>query len=238
MNGVVARLTFRGVLGRRRLLVLALLALPLLALAVLLRLFGPAGATWPITVLKLYGLGTLLPLVALIAGTGVLSPEIDDGTIVYLLSKPVDRPAIVHTKLAVAVALTVVGSAVPALAAALILVGLDGGVAAGIVATAVLAGIAYCAIFVLVAILTRHAVIIGLGYALIWESVIGQYVPGARMLSVQQWALSAGGALSSRPELHGDVAPALALLLLAALTVAATAAAGQRLRSFSLTGES
>jgi ABC-2 type transport system permease protein len=238
VNAVVARITLRGLLGRRRALLLLLLAAPLLALAVLFRAFGLTHGAGPVTLLRLYGLGTLLPLVALIAGTGVLSPEIDDGTIVYLLSKPVDRPAIVQTKLAVAVAVTALGSVPAIAAAALVLVGLDGGVAAGVTVAALLAAVAYSAVFVLLSIVTRHAVIAGLAYALIWESLIGQYVPGARLLSVQQWAVSVGGALSSAPSLRGEVAAPLALVLLAALTAVATALAGQRLRSFSLTGES
>lgn len=237
MNGVVARITLRGLLGRRRTLLLLLLAAPLLALAILFRAFGLTHGAGPVTLLRLYGLGTLLPLVALIAGTGVLSPEIDDGTIVYLLSRPLDRPAIVQTKLAIATAVTVVCSVPAIAAAALVLVGLDGGVAVGVTAAALLAAVAYCAIFVLLSILTRHAVIAGLAYALVWESLIGQTVPGARLLSVQQWAMSAGGALSGASSLHGQVPAPLALVLLAALTATATALAGQRLRSFSLTGE-
>ena len=45
----------------------------------------------------------MVPLIALIAGTGALGPEIDDGSIVYLLAKPLPRREIVFTKLAVAV---------------------------------------------------------------------------------------------------------------------------------------
>ncbi len=38
--------------------------------------------------------------------------------------------------------------------------------------------------------LSRNAVVIGLLYALIWESLVGTFVPGAQTLSVQQWALA------------------------------------------------
>jgi ABC-2 type transport system permease protein len=237
VNPVVARITMRGMLGRRRALLLVLLAAPLLVLAIVFRSLGFTHDDVPVTVLRLYGLGTLLPLVALIAGTGVFSPEIDDGTIVYLLSKPLGRPEIVHTKLAVAIGMTVLGTAVPMLVAALILVGPSGGLAVGMTVATVAGAIAYCAIFVLIGIATRHAVIAGLVYALIWESVIGQYVPGARLLSVQQWALSVGAAFTDGRLLHGDVSPAVALLLLVAVAVGATVLAGQRLRSLSLTGD-
>jgi ABC-2 type transport system permease protein len=237
VNAVVARITVRGLLGRRRALLLVLLAAPLLALAIVLRALGLANENVAASVLRLYGLGTLLPLVALIAGTGVFSPEIDDGTIVYLLSKPLGRPAIVHTKLAVAAAMTVVATAVPMLAAGLVLFGTSGGLALGMTVAAVAGGVVYSAIFVLIGIVTRHAVVVGLVYALVWESAVGQYVPGARLLSVQQWALSLGAGFSDGSALHGDLAPGVALLLLIAAGVAATVLAGQRLRSLSLTGE-
>ncbi len=236
MNAVVARITVRGLLGRRRALLLVLLAAPLLALAIVLRALGLANENVAASVLRLYGLGTLLPLVALIAGTGVFSPEIDDGTIVYLLSKPLGRPAIVHTKLAVAATMTVVATAVPMLTAGLVLFGTSGGLALGMT-VAVAGGIVYSAIFVLIGIVTRHAVVAGLVYALVWESAVGQYVPGARLLSVQQWALSLGAGFSNGSALHGDLAPGVALLLLIAAGVGATVLAGQRLRSLSLTGE-
>ena len=35
------------------------------------------------------GLAVIVPLVALLATTGVLAPEIDDGSISYLLAKPI-----------------------------------------------------------------------------------------------------------------------------------------------------
>ena len=38
-----------------------------------------------------FAIGTVLPLLALLAGTGVIGPEIDDGSIIYLLAKPIPR---------------------------------------------------------------------------------------------------------------------------------------------------
>ncbi len=75
----------------------------LFALAVLVRVV--AGEDSSAITAVLYGVGLVLtvPLVALVAGTGVLAPEIDDGSVVYLLAKPVRRSTIVYSKLAVAV---------------------------------------------------------------------------------------------------------------------------------------
>ena len=43
-----------------------------------------------------------VPLVALLATTGLLAPEIDDGSVAYLLAKPISRHTIVLSKLLVA----------------------------------------------------------------------------------------------------------------------------------------
>ena len=45
------------------------------------------------------GLAVVLPVIALIVGTGVLGAEIDDGTIVHILTKPLPRWQIVLPKL-------------------------------------------------------------------------------------------------------------------------------------------
>ena len=46
-----------------------------------------------------------MPLVALLATSGLLAPEIDDGSIAYLLAKPISRHTIVASKLVVAIGL-------------------------------------------------------------------------------------------------------------------------------------
>jgi ABC-2 type transport system permease protein len=237
VNGVIAGITLRGMLGRRRALLLLLLPATLVALAVVLRATGSATEEVTALLLQRFGIATLLPLVALVAASGVLGTEIDDGSFVFLLSKPISRPVIVNTKLAVAVGLNVVFAAVPILLAGLVMVGPDGGLAVGFGAGALAGSVAYGAIFVLINVLTRHAVVAGLVYALIWESLVGGFVPGARQLSVQQWALSIADWLASSPAAHAEVAPMAALGLLAVTTAGAAVLAGQRLRSLSIAGE-
>ncbi|MBO0686366.1 MAG: ABC transporter permease subunit [Candidatus Dormibacteraeota bacterium] len=237
MNLVVAGITLRGMVGRKRALLLLALPLTLLVLAVTFRATGFDSPQDTAQLLQRFGLGTLLPLVALIAGTGVLSPEIDDGTIVFLLSKPVPRPAILHAKLAVAAGLTWLVVAVPMGISGLILAGTAHGLAAGFVVGTLAGALAYCAIFLLITVVSRHAVVLGLIYALVWESLIGGYVPGARELSVQQWSLTIAAAFTHGGLLQTSVGLPAAIGLLAAAAVLATILAGQRLRSLSIPGE-
>ena len=241
MNATVARLTVRSLLGRRRALVLLALPAILLLLCGATRLLAGGDERLGVALLGGFGLGTVVPLLALIAGTGAIGPEIDDGSIVYLLSKPLSRPSIVHSKLAVASATVVALSAVPVLVAGLVLTGTADRLAVGYALAAAVAGVTYCAVFLLLAVLTRNAVVIGLLYALIWESVIGGYVPGAQALSVQQWSLTLAEKVVGARAAELGVTPAVgigtAVPLLLVVLVGCTWYAGRRLRVLRLAGD-
>jgi ABC-2 type transport system permease protein len=109
MTATLAALTLRALLNRRRTLLLGLIGALLVLVAAIYRIGGPgAGESLDFTgsLLADFGIGALLPLVAVIVGTAALGSELDDGTIVYLLAKPVPRPLIVAVKLVVAWAVT------------------------------------------------------------------------------------------------------------------------------------
>ena len=237
MNATVAMLTWRALLGRRRAALLLVLPLVLLLLAAGLRVTGVADLEASRGVLGALVLGTLVPLLGLIIGTGVISPEIDDGSIVYMLAKPVSRATIVVTKLAVAAVCIALFAALPTLVAGLVMARNEAGVAVAYALGTLVGGIAYCAVFLLLGVVSKHAVVLGLVYALLWETLIGGYVPGARTLSVQQWAVSVTSALADEGAVTADVRLAVAVTLLVIATVAATAYASRRLRSLTLTGE-
>lgn len=237
MNTVVAGITYRAVLGRRRVWLLVLLPVLLLGLALLIRLVGSAGERMAVLLMENFAIGTMLPLLGLIAGTGVIAPEIDDGTVIHLLAKPISRPVIAVTKFAVAVSLLILFGAVPTFLAAYLLVGAEAGIATGFAVGALAAGVVYAALFLLLGVATRHAVVVGIGYALVWESLVGGLVPGARRLSVQQWARSVADQLSTSGFLTAEVPFGFALAAMALVTVGGVYWAGRRLRTLSLTGE-
>ncbi|MBV6703183.1 ABC transporter permease [Kitasatospora aureofaciens] len=237
MNPTVARLTLRGLLGRRR--GALLLVVPALLLLVSALASGSSGNEHDLTVkiLGQLGLGTLVPILGLVVGTGVIATEIDDGSIVYLLAKPLPRWQIVTTKLAVAIGTTWVFAAVPTLLAGLLLYGTKDGVALGYTVATLIAGAAYSALFLLLGVVTRHAVVAGLGYALVWESLVGNFVAGARTLSVQQWGRSVAEAVAGDAAIGADVSFGVAVPLLLVVTVAATVLASVKLAGLTLAGE-
>jgi ABC-2 type transport system permease protein len=243
VNATVALLTLRMLLGRRRALLLLALPVVLLGLSLIVRLTVGADSREEVAVglLGAFALATLVPLLGLIAGTGAIGPEIDDGSIVYLLAKPLNRHSIVVSKLLVAIAVMSVFAATPVFVAGLVLTGTADRLWLGYGLGALIAGVAYCALFLLLAVLTRNAVVVGLIYALVWESVIGSFVPGAQALSIQQWSLALTrvvvGKRAEALDVTAAVRPELAIPLLIAVTVAATVFAGNRLRSLRLTGD-
>ncbi|WP_030193443.1 ABC transporter permease [Streptomyces sp. NRRL S-87] len=236
-NPTVARLTYRALLGRRRALILFALPALLIVLAVAVRLLDGADDATASGLLGGFALATMVPLIGVIAGTGAIGPEIDDGSIVYLLAKPVKRPTIIVTKLFVAVAVTMVFSAVPTLIAGYILNGNGQQIAVAYTVAALVASIAYSALFLLFGTVSRHAVVFGLVYALVWESLFGSLVDGAKTLSVQQWSLALAEKVTGPGVVDSAVGLPTATVLLAAVTVVATWYAGQKLRRLTLAGE-
>ncbi|WP_405144589.1 ABC transporter permease [Sphaerisporangium sp. NBC_01403] len=237
MNSVVAGITYRAVLGRRRVLLLILLPVVLIGLAVLLRAVGSTDEKAAITLMQVYAIGTMLPLLGLIAGTGTIAPEIDDGTIIHLLSKPISRPVIATTKFLVAASMLAVFAAVPTFIAGYVLVRDEAGIASGFALGALIGGIAYAAVFLLLGVVTRHAVTIGIIYAVVWENLVGGYVPGARNFSIQQWAQTFAAQISDSSFFKASVGMGFAVPAVLIVTIGSVIWAGQRLRSLSLTGD-
>lgn len=135
---------------------------------------------------------TVLPLVALVFGTGTLGSEIDDGTIVYLLTKPISRWRILATKGAVAAGLTA-ALMVPATLLTGILAttqqeGLLGATFAYAIAVAV-GGTAYALAFMALSAFTSKALAAGLAYVLIWEGMLSGLFPATQLFSIRQATL-------------------------------------------------
>lgn len=236
VSRTIVRLGVRSIFGRWRGVLMFVLPLVLIGLAVLARaLVGQSDEGARHT---LYGLGlvVVVPLVALLATSGLLAPEIDDGSISYLLAKPMPRSTIVLSKLVVAVGCVLVFASAPMLLAGLVLRTGDPSVAIGFALGSVLGGTAYCALFALLSVMTRHAVVIGLVYLLVWEGLLGGLLDGVRWLSITRWSAEVADRVAGLSLVDGlPLTYALAAALLT--IVGGTWLTGRRLRAFNLTGD-
>src|SRR5262252_3914647 len=183
---VIWSITMRATMGRKRALLFAIPAVVLLLVTVLIKLAHPQDPSWPSQVLGIFGFTVVLPLTALIIGTSVLGAEVDEGSIVHLLATPVPRSVVIASKYAVAAALTALFVAVPELLAGVIATGGLTKLAVGLFAGALAGSVMYNAVFVMISVLTTRAIAYGLAYVLVWESLLANFVSGARLLSVGQ----------------------------------------------------
>ena len=235
-NPTVARLTIRATLGRRRALLFAIPAVILIALTLVLRATRPAGAPWPDHVLGDFGFSVLLPLTALIIGTGVLGAEIDDGSAIHLLATPVPRSAVVVTKFSVAAVATMLFAAVPELVAGLLAPN-SGKLAVALFVGALVGSVVYSAVFVMASVLTTRAIAVGLLYVLVWEALLGNLVGGARILSIAHYSLGVANAIYPDQNLNAGLSLATSVVLGVIVTGGALIFATRRLSAFAIKGD-
>jgi ABC-2 type transport system permease protein len=231
----VAFITARGLFGRRRALLLLPLPLLLIGLALICRAYGVSPDMWGQAVIVGLGLVVVLPVVALIVGTGVLGSEVDDGTIVHILTKPLARREIILAKYLVAASVSAVVSAVP-----LFVTGILAGSAklgGALALAAVVGAMAYSALFLLFSLVSRRPVLVGLVYILVWEGLLGNFVSGTKNLAIGQYVLTIADKIAPTNILQSTIGLTTAMVMSAIFIVIGTLAAINRLSSFSVAGE-
>lgn len=242
MNRVLIELTARQLLGRRRVILIALLALIPVAVAVIYRVGDGPADTDPDEFLsglmQGFVIPVILPIAALVFGTGALGAEIEDGTVVYLLTKPIRRWRIVAAKLLVAATATIALVVPAVVVSALIVMGgeADHGLTLGFAGGAAAGAVAYCTVFLALSAVTGRALIIGMAYVFIWEGTITSFLSGTRVLAIRHYVLSFADALSSAPARVFDapLGTPEAIFAIVVIVVAAFAVAVHRLERFEL----
>jgi ABC-2 type transport system permease protein len=236
----LARLAVRQLAGSRRALWVVLLA----ALPVLLSILFGVDDDSAGEAVKDFGemytsliVTVLLPLVALVVGSSVFGAEVDDGTITYVLGKPVARWRIVLTRIVVGglvTAAVLVPSTLLSGLASLRDVDAPGVVMAFTVAVAV-GSFLYCALFVALSLSTRRALVAGLAYVVVWEGLLSNTFGGSRALSVRQYTLSIADKLANSDALSlSRLDVKTALVMGAVVTTLATLHSIRRLRIFEI----
>lgn len=241
MNRALLTLTARQLLRRKRSLFILLLALVPVLVAAVYRLTGDQTEPLPIEfatgMLDALVIAAVLPLTALVLGTGALGAEIEDGTAVYLLTKPVARWRIVLVKIAVAAGATIALSLPSAVLASVIVLGGDEAALTPAFAAAAAAGaLVYCALFVALSVLTSRALLFGLAYIFIWEGILPSIFDATRWISVRQYMLGIADLISGAPRdvLAADLGGGPALIATASLTVLTAFIATRLLRRFEI----
>lgn len=230
-------LSLEGMLWSRRSLVLGLfLAVPVL-IAIVYRVVLAAHLPAEITGLHLYGylialfwVRNALPLAALFYATALIADEVEGRTLTYLLTRPIQRRAILAGKFA-AYLVTTLCLALPAAVVTFFVLTVSSGasVAASVpdlfrdLGVLALTLLVYGALFALLGVLMKRPLIPGLLFLFVWEMIanLPGYMP---RFTVTAWLRSlvthrpAGRGVS---EIFGQVLPTgLSLIVLAGLTAA------------------
>ncbi len=238
INSAIAGLTWRQSLAIRRwIIVVVLAALPVI-MALVTRIYS--GNDEPIgmitDILQNLSVVVVIPVIALTLASSGFGAEVDDGTVVYLITKPISRVEVVITKLLVTSAICIGATVLSTLAAGLIgLQHLDTTrLVVGFTVAAALGSFLYTAIFLALGLITRRGMLVGLIYLVVWEGTISQLFPGTRSLSVRQYMLVVTDAISTvDPMLHlGKIPTATAYQMSVIVGVLAVALCIHRLRTF------
>lgn len=137
---------------------------------------------------------TLLPIVILLPATAAFGDELEDGTLQYLVMKPVSRLRLVLGKylavLVVTIPALLVGLGLATLIASQ---GPDAGdllavfraMAGAVIMSTLLLG----AIFLLVSLIVPRALLAGMIYIFAWESLLGRFLPGVQSISSREYTV-------------------------------------------------
>ena len=205
----LAGLELRQLASGLRPVAAALLLVGIALLAGVVRAFAPvpageAQAVWPIlwlVMLNFVFLQTVVLLIPLLFTSGLIRNEVDGGTLVYLVTRPIPRPALLLTKY---VAVTGAGAALIVAGmvlfqVAFLLPGGDPIPAAGFPWTrrlldfalaGVLAAVGYGAIFTLVGLLFRRGLIWGIAYGFVSEFVLTNVPAVVQKLTLMHYVRS------------------------------------------------
>ncbi|MEM7143408.1 MAG: hypothetical protein AAF548_20505 [Actinomycetota bacterium] len=195
--GLVHRLLLRQLVTRGR--IIALLALGVVAV---LAALGVAVSdevedqvVTTIEVIDGLGLVLVVPIVSLVFASASLGDLREDGTLVYLWLRPMDRAPIVLGAYLASITVAAPLTAIPLGAAAAV----GGAGADGVIATVVtsLVGVVtYSALFVLLGLLVKNSIIWGLGYVLLWEGLFTQFSDSIAQAAVRGYLRALLGNLS------------------------------------------
>jgi ABC-2 type transport system permease protein len=201
VDGTVMWVTLRQLFGRKRLIVSIVFALlpGLIALVYSANHDGLPPVEFLAGLYRDIVVGTLLPLAAAVLGTTTFGGEIDDGTIVYLLVKPVPRWKVVLSKWLVAVLGTAAIVAVAILLPWLVVDprGVPFSTPLAYLAGAAVSCVLYCALFVAIGLATRRALVVSLLYIVVLEETLSRNVAGLKSISVREFGIAVSNAVSS-----------------------------------------
>ena len=230
--GLAYRIVLRQLVTRGRIAALFMVGAVVTAVAVAVGTAGDVSDPVETGVRLISDLGftTLVPIVSLVFASAALGDMREDGTLVYLWLRPMDRWPVVVGAWSASITVSLPLTLVPLLVSSIVV---DGG--NDLIGATALAGgvgvVAYSALFVLLGLLLKNSIVWGLGYILIWEGLVAAFGSFAAKLAIRGYTRSI---LTSMTEIDldlGDLSLQVGIIVPLVVTGAALAMAGARLRT-------
>lgn len=137
---------------------------------------------------------TVIPLATLILATATLGNELSDRTIIYLMVKPVSTTRIVLEKFLGTLLVTSIALITGAVITWLVLFPGPGSPTTGALVSVLIGSVigvaSYGALFLFVSLVIPRALLVGVIYVLLWESLLARFIPGIRVLSIRHFVQS------------------------------------------------
>lgn len=188
----IFRLSLRQLMGRWRILFIALLAALPTGIVLLVRLLGDDfsfDGDFVNGMIDGMVIAGVMPIVTIALATTAFGNEVEDRTLYFLMLKPISRVSIAFAKLLAA--FVVAAPLVVASGTVAVVVAGGSGRAAAAIAIALVAGVAaYASVFTWAGLLTQRALAFGLVYMLVWEGLLSTFLEGIRYLSIRGYTLA------------------------------------------------
>lgn len=179
------------------------------------------------------GFTVVVPIVSLVFASAALGDAREDGTLVYLWLRPIDRwPVVVGAWLA-AVTVSLPLTIAPLAVAAAVARGGSDLVVATIIAS-IVGVLAYSALFTLLGLVVRNSIVWGLGYILIWEGVISGFAPSAANLAIAGYTRSILTDMTDISLELGDKSMAVGIIVPLVVAAIALVLASRRLQNMDI----
>lgn len=182
----------------------------------------------------------IVPVIALVLAASSFGAEIEDGTAIYLLAKPISargdrdhqagdhRPHLRHPQCGVDAGRRDEPGR-----------GLDPtGLVLGLTVGAALGAFLYSVLFLALGLVTKRGMLFGLTYLIVWEGALGSFFQGTRVLSVRQYMLAVADAITTvKPDIFVALLPAkTAYVMSTVVAVGVVMLCIRKLRRFEVLG--
>jgi ABC-2 type transport system permease protein len=176
------------------------------------------------------GFTALVPIVALVFASASLGDARDDGTLVYLWLRPMDRWPVVVGAWCAAITVSLPMTIVP-LGVSAVLVDRSGPLLGATMLACAVGVLAYSALFVMAGLMLKNAIVWGLAYILVWEGIVAAFGSFAARLAIRGYTRSI---ITSRTGVNldlGDLSATVGVIVPLVAAVVALALASARLRT-------